>query len=125
MEVFYGGLWGTVGASKWDLTDALVLCRQLGFTKTHGTYNKKPKGKRVIWFSDFQCQGSEPTLGQCKHNLLARAFSSYDEPLDVFARCGEDMESKAGLSIAHNLYFISKCEIICHKVMRYLLELKA
>jgi len=48
VEVFYGGLWGTVSAKKWDLTDAMVLCRQLGFTKAHGTYNKKPKGKRVI-----------------------------------------------------------------------------
>ena len=111
MEVFYGGLWGTISAKKWDLTDAMVLCRQLGFTKAHGTYNKRPNGKRVIWFTDFECQGSEATLGQCKHNLLARAFLSDDEPLDVFARCGEDTESKTGLSIVHNYYFISKCEI--------------
>lgn len=102
VEVFYGGLWGTISARKWDLTDAMVLCRQLGFKKAHRTYNKRPNGKRVIWFTDFECQGSEATLGQCKHNLLAKAFLSDDEPLDVFARCGEDMESKTGLSIVHN-----------------------
>lgn len=118
MEVFYGGLWGTVSAKKWDLTDAMVLCRQLGFTKAHGTYNKKPKGKRVIWFTDFECQGSEATLGQCKHNLLARAFSSYDKALDVFAHCGEDVESKTGLSIVQDLYFNSEREIALRKVIR-------
>ncbi|KAJ7374474.1 Neurotrypsin [Desmophyllum pertusum] len=72
VEVFYGGLWGTVSTKKWDLTDAMVLCRQLGFTKAHSTYSKNAQNKRVIWFSGFECQGNEPTLGQCKHSLLAR-----------------------------------------------------
>ncbi|KAJ7374462.1 hypothetical protein OS493_007568 [Desmophyllum pertusum] len=80
VEVFYGGLWGTVSTKKWDLTDAMVLCRQLGFTKAQSTYNKHAQNRQVIWFSDFECQGSEPTLGQCKHSVLARAFFSEEEP---------------------------------------------
>ncbi|KAJ7374470.1 hypothetical protein OS493_007577 [Desmophyllum pertusum] len=50
---------------------------------------------RAAW-SDFECQGSEPTLGQCKHSLLARALYSYEEPFEVFARCADDAESKPG-----------------------------
>lgn len=99
MEVFYGGIWGTVNPNKWDLIDALVLCRQLGFKNVQETYNKNPKTKRVVWFSNFECQGSETTLGQCKHSLLAKASLSNRGPLDVFARCGEDAEGKSGLFI--------------------------
>ncbi|KAL9954260.1 hypothetical protein ACROYT_G041775 [Oculina patagonica] len=95
VEVFYGGLWGTVSAKKWDLTDALVVCRQLGYTKVEETYNKKPKPERVIWFTDFECQGSETTLGQCKHRILAQVAWENDDFNDVHARCGEDEESKS------------------------------
>ena len=90
MEVFYGGLWGTVGSNKWDFKDASVFCRQLGFTQAQRTYEEKVRTKRVFWFGDFDCQGSEMELGQCRHRLIARAFSGYVEPSDVFVRCGND-----------------------------------
>lgn len=93
VEVFYGGLWGTVRTTKWDLTDAMVLCRQLGFPKAQSTSNNKnDKFKQVFWFSNFECKGSEATLGQCRHSRLARALYSDDEPWEVFVRC-EDAES--------------------------------
>ena len=31
MEICIGGVWGTVCHHNWDSTDALVVCRQLGF----------------------------------------------------------------------------------------------
>ena len=91
-EVFYGGLWGTIAATKWDLTDALVFCRQLGFREVQGTYTQlSTVSKRVFWFGDFDCKGSEVKLGRCKHRLIARALNRYEEPSDVFVRCGEDI----------------------------------
>ena len=88
MEVFYGGLWGTVGTSKWDLTDAMVFCRQLGFPKAQATsYKQNDLSKQVFWFSNFECDGSEATLGQCKHTRLGKALYNDDEPLEVFVRC--------------------------------------
>ena len=48
VEVFYDGLWGTVCDDGWDLTDADVVCKELGFgsAKEAAQTSKFGKGKR-------------------------------------------------------------------------------
>nr|XP_055037477.1 obscurin-like [Misgurnus anguillicaudatus] len=70
VEVLYDGVWGTVCDDGWDLSDARVVCRQLGCGDA--TEAKKEAffglGSGQIWMDDVQCIGNEYTLKNCRSN---------------------------------------------------------
>ena len=70
VEVFFRGQWGTVCDDNWDLNDANVVCRQLGFpqgAKAALGGNKVPDGTGRIWLDDVACSGQETFLANCSH----------------------------------------------------------
>ena len=70
VEVYWEGQWGTVCDDFWNLADAQVVCRQLGFQDarqatrfaTHGA------GTGVIWLDNVMCIGNETRLQDCQSN---------------------------------------------------------
>ena len=69
MEIFYQGQWGTICDDYWDLNDANVVCRQLGYhyaLKALSGYSV-PDGSGQIWLDDVSCTGREQNLSSCHH----------------------------------------------------------
>lgn len=69
VEVLYSGSWGTVCDDGWDMNDALVVCRQLGFSRANSAPHSAAygQGSGTIWMDDVSCSGSESKLQYCSH----------------------------------------------------------
>lgn len=87
VEVFYNGTWGTVCDDQWDSTDALVVCRMLGFPylKHTGTAAVALEGTGRIWMDEVKCTGSERSLKDCPFNGWGKTDCGHDE--DVIVWC--------------------------------------
>ena len=70
VEVFYNGRWGTVCDDSWDIYDAKVVCRELGYPYAAKALHGRdvPDGTGQIWLDDVRCTGSEQSLMNCSHN---------------------------------------------------------
>ena len=59
VEIFYGGVWGTVCNTLWDISDARVVCRQLGYISATTAVSRAVNGEGVIWMDQVSCHGNE------------------------------------------------------------------
>ena len=66
VEVFAGGEWGTVCDDYWDINDANVVCRQLGFPSATSS-GTDGQGIGRIWLDNVDCSGSEAQISDCSH----------------------------------------------------------
>ena len=87
VEVFYGGLWGTICNSSWDLNDSQVACRQLGFTHASAEDNNASyvQGSGPVWMTNFGCNAEDDRLERCSYDLLnvGEANCSHSEDVGV------------------------------------------
>ena len=72
VEILYNGEWGTICDDFWDLDNARVVCRQLGFrTALRAPIATKAmfgQGKGPIWLDNVHCTGTEKSIDDCSHS---------------------------------------------------------
>ncbi|XP_036818483.1 lysyl oxidase homolog 3B isoform X2 [Oncorhynchus mykiss] len=88
VEVFYKGEWGTICDDDFSLSNANVLCRQLGFVSATGwTHSAKyGKGQGKIWLDNVQCNGGEKSIDLCKSRGWGNSDCTHDEDAGVVCK---------------------------------------
>ena len=90
IEVYYNNTWGTVCDDGWDLNDAAVVCRELGFPGaiSHSCCAAFGQGTGNIWLDNVRCTGRENSLSSCYHRGWGRLLScSHREDVGVHCQC--------------------------------------
>ncbi|XP_048586645.1 LOW QUALITY PROTEIN: polycystic kidney disease protein 1-like 2 [Nematostella vectensis] len=67
VEIYYNNEWGTICDHDWNIAEAMVVCRQLGFvTALYNPHNAAfGQGIGTIWLDSVTCNGSEDSLLSC------------------------------------------------------------
>eukprot|EP00057_Strongylocentrotus_purpuratus_P010927 XP_011665401.1 PREDICTED: scavenger receptor cysteine-rich domain superfamily protein-like [Strongylocentrotus purpuratus] len=85
VEVFHEGTWGTICDDGFDITDANVICRQLGYSSANASHccAHFTHGTGDIHIDDLACSGLESRISECpnrgwgEHNCAHRGRQCY------------------------------------------------
>ncbi|XP_033104713.1 neurotrypsin-like [Anneissia japonica] len=101
VEIYYNGEWGTVCNDRWDLDDALVVCRELGYGYPVQTliYGYQGDTYQNILLDEVDCSGWESRLSSCSHPALGEHDCAHIE--DVAIECSPGLKS----IIVHFIFF--------------------
>ncbi|XP_074427291.1 scavenger receptor cysteine-rich type 1 protein M130-like [Larus michahellis] len=85
VEVKYQGQWGTVCAFHWEMTNAAVVCKQLGCGSAVQAHAKAVfgPGSGPIWMDLVYCHGNESALSDCIHRGWGKHNCDHSEDAGV------------------------------------------
>ena len=91
VEVNHNGTWGTVCDDAWDMNDANVVCRQLGFESAleaiSNAYFGPGDSTQPIFMDDVSCYGSESKLSECPYSGWGTHNCAHYEDAGVRCYC--------------------------------------
>ena len=68
VEIGFNGTWGKVCPTNWDLPDAQVVCRMLGYQYALAATGGDNFGRTIArryWISSVECRGNELSIIDC------------------------------------------------------------
>ena len=85
VELFLNGNWGTVCDDYWDIKDARVVCRQLGFPDVVSAPHSARfgRGSGNIWLDGVACSGSESLIVNCPQKVWGMHYCSHSDDASV------------------------------------------
>ena len=112
VEVMYNGVWGTVCDDLWDINDAQVICRQLGFiTALQATSSASfGQGTGTIWLDNVQCRGNETRIENCPNNGWGSHNCVHSEDAGVVCSAGMNLNFNSKLCV-HTHTCKQSCQI--------------
>ena len=95
IQIYFESKWWTICDNSWDLSDAFVACRQLGYESAEATYRgwehkwKGPTSDDVqVLMSGVYCKGNESTVLECAHTEFGEHQCTHDD--DVGVKCSHE-----------------------------------
>nr|XP_021330850.1 scavenger receptor cysteine-rich type 1 protein M130-like [Danio rerio] len=81
LEVYHNAVWGSVCDDLWDISDAQVVCGQLGCGAALRADGNSAfgAGEGVVWLNRVQCKGNELHLWDCPLSLKKHTNCSHKE----------------------------------------------
>ena len=115
VEVLYNGSWGTVCDDGWDIKDANVVCRQLGFYQASGAPSgaKYGQGSGTTWMDDVSCQGDEASLLHCAHNGWGSENCGHSEDASVECLAAVRLVNGGALYGRVEVYYSGQWGTVC------------
>lgn len=113
MELFFGGRWASL-CGEWDMPDANVVCREMGFSiavraLANATYGRSPNGK---WNLLLYCTGTESHVLDCPAEV--KALPCWNSTgTDASATCQPGKKSFSSISTG---IFCNSCQKVVGKL---------
>ncbi len=102
VNIFHEGIWRPVCSDRWDLADAHVACRQLGYRGASEARTRIGDSPHVYWLDEVACVGDEARLDACPANDWGDENCNSGEGAGVRCllaeECGDDAHCPEGSS---------------------------